>query len=59
MFLWMFRVMSKGAKSLLKQFAHSHVGYYGKTVFPHTLVGIGFKGNTPDLGPYMEAYDKE
>jgi SAM-dependent methyltransferase len=34
-----------GFQSLLKDFATSIVGYAGNREFPHTVVGVGFKGN--------------
>lgn len=52
------RFTPDGFRSLLKQFNHSHVGYYGRDVFPHTLVGIGFKGKKPSLENYHTAYEK-
>ncbi len=52
------RFTPDGFRSLLKHFPHSHVGYYGQDVFPHTLVGIGIKGNAPDLSAYLQRYEK-
>lgn len=52
------RFTPDGFRSLLKPFAFSHVGYYGRDIFPHTLVGIGFKGRVPDLTRYYELYAK-
>jgi len=34
-------------RSILKPFENSFVGYAGEEVFPHTVVGIGFKGDFP------------
>lgn len=50
------RFTPDGFRSLLKHFNHSHVGYYGRAIFPHTLVGVGFKGKVPDLDRYLAAY---
>lgn len=36
-------------RSLLKPFAHCFVGHVGARHFPHTVVGIGFKGDCPSL----------
>jgi SAM-dependent methyltransferase len=52
------RFTPDGFNSLLKPFNHSHVGYYGRDVFPHSLVGVGFKGRAPDLDNYLAAYEK-
>jgi SAM-dependent methyltransferase len=50
------RFTPDGFRSLLKQFRHSHVGYYGRDIFPHTLVGTGFKGEAPNLENYLARY---
>ena len=50
------RFTPDGFRSLLKKFQHSHVGYYGRDIFPHTLVGIGHKGQTINLDNYMKRY---
>ena len=50
------RFTPDGFRSLLKAFNHSHVGYYGRDIFPHTVVGIGFKGQTLDTVKYLEQY---
>jgi SAM-dependent methyltransferase len=52
------RFTPDGFRSLLKLFNVSHVGYYGRDIFPHTLVGVGFKGDAPDLTRYYELYTK-
>ncbi len=38
------RFTPEAFKSILKPFASSFVGYAGDELFPHTVVGIGFKG---------------
>jgi SAM-dependent methyltransferase len=45
-------------ESLLKPFKHSFVGFAGKEEFPHTVVGIGFKGDAPDLSVFTEKYQQ-
>lgn len=41
------RFTPEGFKSLLKPFDFSFVDLAGDQLFPHTVVGIGFKGSTP------------
>lgn len=43
-------------ESLLKPFKHSFVGFAGKKDFPHTVIGLGFKGDVPNLSAFMEKY---
>ena len=50
------RFTPDGFRSLLKHFRHSHVGYYGRAIFPHTLVGIGFKEEATDMTRYLAQY---
>lgn len=50
------RFTPDGFRSLLKPFTQSHVGYYGREVFPHTLVGVGCKGLEYDLSTYLQRY---
>lgn len=45
-------------ESLLRPFKHSFVGFGGKEGFPHTVVGVGFKGNAPDLSVFTEKYQQ-
>lgn len=45
-------------ESLLKPFKHSFVGFAGKEEFPHTIVGVGFKGDAPDLSVFTEKYQQ-
>jgi SAM-dependent methyltransferase len=51
------RFTPDGFRSLLKNFEYSHVGYYGRDIFPHTLVGVGIKGGIPDLDDYLKKYE--
>lgn len=50
------RFTPDGFRSLLKHFNHQHIGYYGPDIFPHTLVGLGFKGVVPDMRAYLDRY---
>jgi len=52
------RFTPDGFRSLLKHFRHSHVGYYGPDIFPHTLVGLGYKGEQLNLDGYIQRYVK-
>jgi SAM-dependent methyltransferase len=51
------RFTPEAFKSILKPFAHSFVGYAGKEKFPHTVIGIGFKGAVPDLAEFTRRYN--
>lgn len=52
------RFTPQAFKSLLKSFAGSFVGFAGRERFPHTVVGIGFKGTVPEItalnAPYAD-----
>jgi len=50
------RFTPEAFKSLLKPFSDAFVGFQGKNSFPHTVVGIGFKGDTPPLMEFKEQY---
>jgi len=52
------RFTPEAFRSILKPFAHSFVGFAGKEDFPHTVVGIGFKGSAPPLLEFEEGYKK-
>jgi len=39
------RFTPEAFKSILKPFSRSFVGHAGRDDFPHTVIGIGFKGN--------------
>jgi SAM-dependent methyltransferase len=49
------RFTPEGLTSLLRPFAGSFVSYAGKKKFPHTVVGLGFKGHTPPLDKFTAA----
>lgn len=51
------RFTPEAFRSLLKPFAHSFVGIAGRPTFPHTVVGIGFKGSQPDLAAFEREYE--
>jgi SAM-dependent methyltransferase len=53
------RFTPEGFKSLLRPFQNSIVGgCAGTEDFPQTIIGIGFKGDYPDLTAYNEQYEK-
>ncbi len=49
------RFTPEGFRVLLQPFAESFVSYAGPAKFPHTVVGVGFKGHGPPLGPFTAA----
>jgi len=50
------RFTPEAFKSLLTPFNNCFVGFAGREDFPHTVVGIGFKGDKPDLSEFMDKY---
>jgi SAM-dependent methyltransferase len=46
------RFTPEAFRSLLKHFNSSFVGFSGKKDFPHTIVGIGFKGKSPEMDDF-------
>lgn len=50
------RFTPEAFRSLLKPFASSFIGYAGKDNFPHTVIGIGFKGNIPTISEFTACY---
>jgi len=52
------RFTPEAFRSVLKPFTHSFVGFAGNRDLPHTVVGIGFKGNCPPLRDFEEMYRK-
>ena len=52
------RFTPEGFKSILRPFSSSFVGFQGSKHFPHTVVGIGFKGDRPPLTEFTIKYDK-
>lgn len=51
------RFTPEAFRSLLKPFSGSFVGYATDEVFPHTVVGIGFKGEKPSLKHFESLYE--
>lgn len=51
------RFTPEGLKSLLKPFSNCFVSYAGQKKFPHTIVGLGFKGETPPLEKFTSAFE--
>jgi hypothetical protein len=41
---------------LLKPFRSSFVGFAGEPNFPHTVIGIGFKGQQPNMKMFEDQY---
>ncbi len=52
------RFTPEAFKSILKPFSSSYVGFQGNKNFPHTVVGVGFKGDMPSLVEFTKRYDK-
>ena len=52
------RFTPEAFKSILRPFSSSFVGFQGSKHFPHTVVGIGFKGDMPSLTEFTTKYDK-
>jgi SAM-dependent methyltransferase len=50
------RFTPDGMRSVLRPFASAFVGYAGADKFPHTLVGIGFKGTPCPLEQFEERF---
>jgi len=51
------RFTPEAFRSLLKPFSDSFVGFAGDKLFPHTLIGIGFKGKTPNTDLLKQKYE--
>lgn len=52
------RFTPEAFKSILKQFNKSFVGYAGRDDFPHTVIGLGFKGDASKLSEFILRYEK-
>lgn len=50
------RFTPEAFRSLLKPFADSFIGYVGNNDFPHTVIGVGFKGNVPKISEFTMRY---
>jgi hypothetical protein len=51
------RFTPEAFKSILKPFSSAFVGFAGADDFPHTVVGIGFKGAAPPLDEFNTKYE--
>jgi SAM-dependent methyltransferase len=51
------RFTPEAFKSILKPFTGCFVGFAGKKDFPHTVVGVGFKGTIPPQTALVERYE--
>jgi SAM-dependent methyltransferase len=52
------RFTPEAFRSLLKPFSYSFVGFAGDELHPHTVVGIGFKGEPPPLAEFNRRYEE-
>jgi SAM-dependent methyltransferase len=52
------RFTPEAFKSLLKPFSNKFVGFQGNKLFPHTVIGIGFKGKMPALNKFTLKYNQ-
>jgi len=52
------RFTPEAFRSILNPFANSFVGYAGEEIFPHTVVGLGFKGDAPNLDSFKSQYEE-
>jgi SAM-dependent methyltransferase len=53
------RFTPEAFRSLLKPFTSCFVDFAGESVFPHTVVGIGFKGgNLSDMGEFIRRFKR-
>ncbi len=50
------RFTPEAFKSLLQPFETSFVGFAGETQFPHTIIGVGFKGKLEDLSSFNSRF---
>jgi ubiquinone/menaquinone biosynthesis C-methylase UbiE len=52
------RFTPEAFRSLLKAFGKAYIGFAGDKLFPHTVIGIGFKGKVPDLDLFEKNIDE-
>lgn len=53
------RFTPEGFRTLLKPFLNSFVGYAGRNDFPHTVIGLGFKGDASSkLSEFILHYEE-
>ena len=50
------RFTPEAFRSILKPFDNCFVGYQGKEDFPHTVIGIGYKGDLPEMSEFSRRY---
>lgn len=50
------RYTPEAFRSILQSFSGSFVGSAGLEDFPHTVVGVGFKGTVPDLAAFKQSF---
>ena len=50
------RFTPEAFRSILKPFSDSFIGSAGYDAFPHTVVGIGFKGSAPPLSEFQRRF---
>jgi SAM-dependent methyltransferase len=53
------RFTPEGFRSLLQEFDGSFIGSYGeRDDFPQVIVGLGFKGDVPDMSAFLVAFKR-
>jgi len=52
------RFTPEAFRSLLKPFAYTFIGFVGKENFPHTVIGVGFKGSVPELSAFTREFEE-
>nr|NIQ99915.1 methyltransferase domain-containing protein [Gemmatimonadales bacterium] len=52
------RFTPEGLASLLRPFASSVIEHAGDDSFPHTVVGLGFKGEAPELQAFLDKLEE-
>ncbi len=52
------RFTPEAFRSILKPFASSFVGFQGDALFPHTVIGVGFKGQPAPLDEFRRRYER-
>jgi len=50
------RFTPEAFKSLLGNFTYAFTGFAGQKRFPHTVVGVGFKGSASSMTQFLEKY---
>jgi SAM-dependent methyltransferase len=52
------RFTPEAFRSILKPFTSIFVEYGGEAIFPHTVIGVGFKGAAPNFANFNSAISK-